>query len=58
MLNDSTHNAETISEMLRFRCFSNYNMSDDWNLQHERLLEKEMNKTPGSYLGAHVQEVA
>ncbi|KAF8608869.1 hypothetical protein BDV93DRAFT_602750 [Ceratobasidium sp. AG-I] len=38
-------------------CFTTYNMSDEWNLQYERLLTEEMAKTPGSYPGAHVEEI-
>lgn len=34
-----------------------YYMSNDWSWQYEKLLEKEMAKTPGGFPGAHVEEV-
>ncbi|KAF8599131.1 hypothetical protein BDV93DRAFT_526312 [Ceratobasidium sp. AG-I] len=37
--------------------FDTYDMRDDWARQYERQLRKVMTTTPGSYPGAHIEEI-
>ncbi|KAF8604868.1 hypothetical protein BDV93DRAFT_83639 [Ceratobasidium sp. AG-I] len=38
--------------------FSTYDVSNDWNIRYEKLLESGLAAIPGSYPGAHIEDVS